>query len=57
MKNVETKPSRVQLDWSRLLGFDQADAGAGGASDRRLRLARVGTKIGGKPGLKIRQRA
>lgn len=50
---------RVSLDWSRLLGFDQADkavrrarpaAGKGPAS--RLRLASLGSKVGVKEGVK-----
>jgi len=45
---------KVPLDWSRLLGFDQACAAGpdGGSGAPRVRLARVGVKVGAKPGLK-----
>jgi hypothetical protein len=45
---------RIRLDWTRLLGFDQAPAPDGGSDPalRRARLTRLGSKIGGKPGLK-----
>ncbi len=49
-----TAKVRVKLDWSRLLGFDQAPV-PDGANDRtriRTRLAYLGAKVGGKPGLK-----
>jgi hypothetical protein len=55
--NASTHPKqdpRVPLDWSRLLGFDQASAAGpdAGSSAPRVRLARVGVKVGAKPGLK-----
>ncbi|MFO1060662.1 MAG: hypothetical protein U1E53_27275 [Dongiaceae bacterium] len=53
MSDVETP--KIKLDWSRLLGFDQAPAGAGSAPATRLndpRLAKLGAKFGGKPGLR-----
>lgn len=43
----QQRPS-ILLDWSRLLGFDQAMVSAPGRTPR-LRLARVGTKVGFKP--------
>jgi hypothetical protein len=46
---------RVKIDRSRLLGFDQASE-APRAQDpkaRPLRLAKVGAKVGGKPGVKL----
>jgi hypothetical protein len=45
---------RVKLDRSRLLGFDQAGEAARGQDPkaRPLRLAKVGAKVGGKPGVK-----
>lgn len=48
------KTARIQLDWSRLLGFDQAPTGAQGdaSSIRDPRLAKVGQKVGVKPGVK-----
>jgi hypothetical protein len=50
--NREAKPGhKVPLDWSRLLGFDQATP-VPGAGAPRVRLARVGVKVGAKPGLK-----
>ena len=54
---VEVRSARrhsVPLDWSRLLGFDQAcpKAPADGSPAPRVRLARVGVKVGAKPGLK-----
>jgi len=50
----KTARVRVKLDWSRLLGFDQAPV-PDATSDRvrsRARLANLGAKVGGKPGLK-----
>lgn len=50
--NREAKPGhKVPLDWSRLLGFDQAGP-TRGSDAPRVRLARVGVKVGAKPGLK-----
>ncbi len=45
---------KVKLDWSRLLGFDQA-APIGGESALQIadpRLVRLGAKFGGKTGLR-----
>ncbi len=42
----------VNLDWSRLLGFDQASASGNEAAATRLndpRMARLGAKSGNKP--------
>ena len=51
MRRIET--SKINLDWSRLLGFDQAPAAAcGPAMGIKLsdpRLAKVGSKVGFKP--------
>jgi hypothetical protein len=49
----QNKKSRIRLDWSRLLGFDQVadaqpSAKAGGIKDPRL--VKLGSKIGGKIG-------
>ncbi|HEY8155841.1 MAG TPA: hypothetical protein VII72_17050 [Myxococcota bacterium] len=55
MKEISTKVrAPIRLDWSRLLGFDQAPAPDSGSHPalRRIQLAKVGAKIGGKPGLK-----
>jgi hypothetical protein len=44
---------RIVLDWSRLLGFDQVrrrPAAAPGLADPRV--AKLGVRIGAKPGLK-----
>jgi hypothetical protein len=49
------KSSRsVRLDWSRLLGFDQVSRPASGDASRLTdpRLARLGSKIGVKAGVK-----
>ena len=49
--------AKVKLDWSRLLGFDQAVPFAADAPTTRLndpRLARLGAKFGGKQGLTAR---
>ena len=50
----KTAKVRVKLDWSRLLGFDQApapDCASDGARSR-AQLANLGAKLGGKPGVK-----
>jgi hypothetical protein len=51
--------SKIKLDWSRLLGFDQAtrskeqDDGARPATPNLVKLGgKVGGKIGAKPGMK-----
>lgn len=50
---VERATPRVQLDWSRLLGFDLADSAGekptAPAELRDPRLARLGAKVGAKP--------
>ena len=46
---------KVKLDWSRLLGFDQAVPPGGESAALQLadpRLARVGAKFGGKSGVR-----
>lgn len=53
----DTQTPKVKLDWTRLLGFDQAVAAApeAAAPATRLndpRLAKLGAKFGGKPGLR-----
>ena len=55
MKDANAKRCGIELDWSRLLGFDQA-ARVGEPAARRLHLARVGVKVGGKPALTARSR-
>jgi hypothetical protein len=56
MKDANVKPSkgaRVSLDWSRLLGFDQATRIAGEEPiPRRARRVSLGSQIGGKVGTK-----
>ena len=45
----------VKLDWSRLLGFDQATPAGDVALNAALcdpRLARLGAKFGVKPGIR-----
>jgi len=49
---AEIKHPKVKLDWSRLLGFDQANASDQPAEARDLRLAKIGTKLGTKFGTK-----
>ena len=45
--------ARVQLDRSRMLGFDQAVRTASrGTIARSARLASLGAKVGAKPGIK-----
>ena len=49
---VEPKASKIQLDWSRLLGFDLAEQADGARTPAKLadpRLAKLGAKIGVKP--------
>ena len=48
----ETTAPKIQLDWSRLLGFDQAEPASDKPAPTKLsdpRLAKVGAKFGGKP--------
>jgi hypothetical protein len=48
----ETTVPKIQLDWSRLLGFDQAEPASDKPAPAKLsdpRLAKVGAKFGGKP--------
>ena len=47
----ETTAPKIQLDWSRLLGFDQAEPASDNPAPARLgdpRLARLAAKIGFK---------
>ena len=47
--------STIKLDWSKLLGFDQATRVAGQSEGARVAgpaLAKLGTKVGGKIGTK-----
>ncbi len=47
----------VRLDWSRLLGFDQAPVKReSDPASRRVRLARLGSRVSIKPGEKIKAR-
>jgi hypothetical protein len=47
------KPSsKIKLDWSKLLGFDQATRVEGQAEAVRSTLAKLGSKVGGKIGNK-----
>ncbi len=49
----EIRTPKVRLDWSRLLGFDQAgQAGEEAARLSNTRLGQIGVKLGPKPGLK-----
>ena len=42
-----------KLDWTRMLGFEQIADNRAAAQDRNSRIdAKVGGKIGSKPGLK-----
>jgi len=50
---TEPKTPSVKLDWSRLLGFDQAVRGSDPESAKRLndpRLIKMGSKFGSKLG-------
>ncbi len=54
---VEPTTPKVQLDWTRLLGFDQADCVAEKTEPAKLndpRLAKLGAKIGGKKASDLR---
>jgi hypothetical protein len=47
--------TNIKLEWSRLLGFDQAVRStepAAGLSDQRL--SKLGAKVGNKPGIRSR---
>ena len=49
----ETRTPKVRLDWSRLLGFDQAGSTSDEGEATRLsdpRLGRIGVKLGRKEG-------
>lgn len=54
--------SEIKLDWTKLLGFDQATRVEGEPADARLTAptltklgAKLGAKAGTKPGLLIRR--
>jgi hypothetical protein len=49
---AEVKHPKVKLDWSRLLGFDQASLSDRPTEACDLRLAKIGTKAGTKFGVK-----
>jgi len=51
----ETAAPTVKLDWSRLLGFDQAVRSGDEAAATKLndpRLIKLGAKFGCKPGIR-----
>jgi hypothetical protein len=51
----DAQTPKVKLDWSRLLGFDQAPppgADAGTVRAGNSRLVKLGSKIGTKKGLR-----
>jgi hypothetical protein len=51
----DTKAPRVKLEWSRLLGFDQATQSTDHEAAKRLndpRLIKMGAKFGCKPGIR-----
>jgi hypothetical protein len=43
----------VKLDWTRLLGFDQAPSIGGGTTPVTHEFAKIGAKLGDKPGIKV----
>ena len=50
-----TAPPTVKLDWSRLLGFDQAVRSGDDSAALKLndpRLIKLGAKFGCKPGMR-----
>jgi hypothetical protein len=52
---TETAQPTVKLDWSRLLGFDQATRTGDDEAAKKLndpRLIKVGAKFGGKGGFR-----
>ncbi len=52
---MAAQKTTIELDWNRLLGFDQIadhEVVGDGATIKDPRLAKVGGKIGGKGGLK-----
>jgi hypothetical protein len=53
----ETAAPKIQLDWSRLLGFDQAEPADEKPATKKLsdpRLAKLAAKMGGKPSSDLR---
>jgi hypothetical protein len=49
----DAQPPKVKLDWSRLLGFDQAPpADIAAARLGNASLVKVGSKVGAKQGLR-----
>ncbi len=53
--DADSKSSRIALDWSRLLGFDQAGRPVEAPASEGLsdpRVAMLGAKVGGKRGSK-----
>ena len=53
---TESKTAKVKLDWSRLLGFDQANPSATENNTVEPRVSRavtLGTRTGSKPGAKF----
>ncbi len=53
MPVTDAKPVKVKLDWSKLLGFDQADSSERATRPGDLRVTKVGNKPGSKIGGKI----
>jgi hypothetical protein len=52
----ETAPPTIKLDWSRLLGFDQAVQSCDEDAAKRLndpRLIKLGAKFGCKKGIRL----
>jgi hypothetical protein len=52
MATATSTTPRIELDWSRLLGFDQAapaDTSTGALRQIESTLAKVGAKVGVKP--------
>jgi hypothetical protein len=49
---MKSTTKRIDLDWSKLIGFNQVQAARSSSDKKRIREA-IGAKIGGKVGGKV----
>jgi len=48
---MKATPKRIELDWNKLLGFNQVKSAQGQPESKASRML-IGAKVGGKPGVK-----